>query len=322
MAVDSRGKLYIADTKNNVIRVVDTTGIITTIAGTSEAGFSGDNGKALAAKLNTPMGVAVDTAGNIYISDTYNNRVREVNKDSIIFTIAGADESGFKGDSSKSTDALLDSPGGLTIDKEGSLYIADAGNNRVRKISIDTSKIILPLTLLDFTATVFNNVVQCAWLTTNETGLSRFIVERSNNGLQFAALDSVAARRSGPATNSYMYNDYKAVKFYANTLYYRLKMINKDGSAGYSGVRRIAFGNELSRLMVYPNPVHGSSFVLHTGTDTKLPAEYRITDITGRLIQHGTVTSINQSINMPAGASSGIYLLTIVNGHSILLMKQ
>ena len=99
-------------------------------------------------------------------------------------------------------------------------------------------------------------------------------------------------------------------------------MINRDGSASYSGVRRVVFGNELSRLMVYPNPVHGSSFVLHASADTKLPAEYRITDITGRLIQHGTVTATNQGINMPVGANAGMYLLTIVNGHSILLVKQ
>ena len=135
LAFDKKGNLYIADRNNHRVRKVDTSGIITTVAGNGIAGFSGDGGKAAQAMLNLPSGVAIDDDGNIYISDRSNGRVRVVNNKGIITTIAGNGEDGFKGDSGPATQAQLSKPFGLALDKKGNLYIADRGNNRVRMVN-------------------------------------------------------------------------------------------------------------------------------------------------------------------------------------------
>ena len=135
IAVDATGNLYIAYTGNHVIRKVDTSGVITTIAGNGAEGYSGDNGAATSATLHAPASVAVDGAGNLYIADSGNNRIREVNTSGIITTIAGDGTAGYSGDSGAATNAELNYPSGIAIDGTGNLYIADAGNNRVREVS-------------------------------------------------------------------------------------------------------------------------------------------------------------------------------------------
>ncbi len=135
LTVDKKGNLYITDRNNHRVRKVDTRGNITTVAGNGTAGFSGDGGKATAAQLNLPSGVVVDDDGNIYISDRSNDRVRVVNKKGIITTFAGNGMDGFKGDSGPAAKAQLSRPFGLALDKKGNLYIADRGNNRIRKVT-------------------------------------------------------------------------------------------------------------------------------------------------------------------------------------------
>ena len=133
LAVDSAGNLYIADTNNNRIRKVSN-GVIATLAGTATYGFSGDNGLATSAQLNNPYGVAVDPAGNLYIADTFNNRVRKVSN-RVITTVAGDGTVGFSGDNGPATSAQLADPWSVAVDSAGNLYIADYGNNRIRKVS-------------------------------------------------------------------------------------------------------------------------------------------------------------------------------------------
>jgi len=113
------------------------TATIVTIAGSGGAGYSGDGGKATAAKLNAPGGVAVDAAGNVYIADTGNHRIRKVTTAGVISTIAGTGAGGFSGDGGPATAAQLLSPQGIALDGQGNLYIADTGNNRVRRIAAD-----------------------------------------------------------------------------------------------------------------------------------------------------------------------------------------
>ncbi len=133
-AVDAAGNLYIADTQNNVVRRVDSKGVVSTIAGTGTAGSSGDSGAATAAQLNTPRGVAVDTAGNIYIADTANNKVRKVSGGTIS-TYAGTGTAAYSGDGGAAASAALSAPLELAVDPAGNLYIADTGNNVIRKVS-------------------------------------------------------------------------------------------------------------------------------------------------------------------------------------------
>ena len=134
VAIDGSGYLYIADTANHRIRRVDLSGTITTITGTGEKGFSGDGGPAVSAQLSGPKGVAVDGVGNLYIADTENHRIRRVDPSGTITTIAGTGGNGFSGDGGPAVAAELNFPEDVAIDATGSLYIADAGNNRIRRI--------------------------------------------------------------------------------------------------------------------------------------------------------------------------------------------
>jgi hypothetical protein len=136
LAVDAYGDLFIADTGNNRIREIKTNGIIMTVAGTNSAGFAGDGGPAVDAKLSAPVGVAVDAAGNLFIADTSNNRVREVGLNGIITTLAGTNAAGFSGDGGPATNASLDQPDGVAVDAYDDIFIADNQNARVRMVNI------------------------------------------------------------------------------------------------------------------------------------------------------------------------------------------
>jgi len=135
VVVDASGSFYIADSGNNRIRRVTVGGTITTVAGNGTAGFSGDNGPATLASLRDPQGLAVDAAGNVYISDTGNHRIRKIdNTVGTITTIAGNGTGGLSGDSGPATAASLNSPRGIAVDSTGRLYIADRNNNRIRRV--------------------------------------------------------------------------------------------------------------------------------------------------------------------------------------------
>jgi uncharacterized protein (TIGR03437 family) len=133
VAVDSAGNLYIADTNNQSIRKVSG-GLITTMAGNQTSGYSGDTGPATNAQLNGPWGVAVDSVGDLYIADTNNQRIRKVSN-GVISTVAGNGTHGFSGDNGPAASAQLSNPCGLAMDSLGGLYIADSSNNRIRKVS-------------------------------------------------------------------------------------------------------------------------------------------------------------------------------------------
>ncbi len=142
VAVDSAGDLFIVDTGNVRIREVNlATGLITTVAGNGTSGYGGDNGPATAAELYQPMGVAVDTAGNLFIADTGNDRIREVNLSTgVITTVAGGGNLGL-GDNGPATAAELYDPYGIAVDAAGDLFVADEGNGRVREVNQATGVI-------------------------------------------------------------------------------------------------------------------------------------------------------------------------------------
>ncbi len=137
VAVDSSGNLFIADSSSHVIRKVDTSGNISTVAGTTAPTFGGDGGPATSAHLNFPSDVAVDFSGNLFIADRNNHRVRKVDTSGNISTVAGTGNSGFSGDGGPATSAQLQAPRGIVADSSGNLFIADSGNSRIRKV--DTS---------------------------------------------------------------------------------------------------------------------------------------------------------------------------------------
>jgi sugar lactone lactonase YvrE len=143
VALDSAGNLYIADNGNNLIRKVDaSTGKISTVAGNGTGGYSGDGGVATSAEIKYPISVALDSAGNIYIADQSNHRIRKVDASTgKISTVAGNGSIGYSGDGSAATSAELQYPAGVALDSAGNIYIADTFNQRIRKVDASTGKI-------------------------------------------------------------------------------------------------------------------------------------------------------------------------------------
>jgi sugar lactone lactonase YvrE len=209
---DQAGNLYIAETANHVIREVDVTGNITTIAGNGTQGFSGDNGPATNAQLDSPQGLALDTADNLYIADTHNHVIRKLNlATGILTTIAGTGSPGFAGDGGPATSAHLDLPTALALDKANNLYFADTRNHRIRRIDATTGIIT----------------------TTAGTGTQGF--SGDNGPAIFAAIDSPAGLALDTANNLY----------FADTHNHRIRRIDAvtgiittiagTGSPSYSG---------------------------------------------------------------------------------------
>lgn len=137
VTVDAAGVLYIADTFNHRIRRVGPDGVITTIAGRSGFGFSGDGGPVPQAKLQSPFGVSVGPDGSVYIADTFNHRIRRVGPDGIITTVAGNGQAGYEVDGMPARESSLFNPKSVTIDETGDLFIADTDNHRARRVGSD-----------------------------------------------------------------------------------------------------------------------------------------------------------------------------------------
>ena len=132
-ATDSAGNIFVADTENHRVRRISAAGIITTVAGTGSGGYGGDGGPATAARLNNPHGVDVDAAGNVYVADSANHRIRRISTTGIITTVAGTGSTSFNGDGIPATQASLAYPKGVAVAPDGSLYVGDANHHRIRR---------------------------------------------------------------------------------------------------------------------------------------------------------------------------------------------
>ncbi len=135
IAVDNNSNLFIADTRHHRIRMVDPGGIITTIAGNGEPGYSGDGGRSMQGQLNYPADVKTDKQGNVYIADQINHVIRKIDIDGIITTVAGTGESGYSGDGGPADQAHMSYPEKIDLDAEGNIYVVDRGNGCLRKIN-------------------------------------------------------------------------------------------------------------------------------------------------------------------------------------------
>jgi hypothetical protein len=134
LAIDMAGNVYVTDRNNNRVRRINRSGIITTIAGNGKAGFSGDGGRAAAAELNGPDGIAIDTRGDLFVCDDANHRIRKIDVHGIITTVAGNGGAQTSGDGGPATKAGITDPSGVAVGPTGDLYFTDFTANRIRKI--------------------------------------------------------------------------------------------------------------------------------------------------------------------------------------------
>ena len=194
VALDSSGNVYISDTYNHRIRMIDvSTGIISLIAGTGSMGYSGDGGTATSTRLYYPAGVALDSSGNVYIADIYNNRIRKVSaSDGKISTIAGTGSTGYSGDGGAATSAKLYYPYGVALDSSGNVYIADTENNRIRKVSASDSKI----------STIATGLNVPHGLASDSYG-NVYIADSENNRIQMIDVNGVVSTIAGTGSRGY-----------------------------------------------------------------------------------------------------------------------
>jgi uncharacterized protein (TIGR03437 family) len=137
ICLDRSGNLYVADTDNHRVLLVPAQGVVSTVAGNGAQGMAGDNGAAPLAELNQPTACALDSAGNLYIADTYNHRIRKVDTTGAITTVAGNGAPGESGDEGPAQAASLNTPRGLAVDDNGNIYISDTGNSCIRQVTSD-----------------------------------------------------------------------------------------------------------------------------------------------------------------------------------------
>ncbi len=325
---DAVGNIYIDDQINNVIRKVSSSGIITTFAGIGAAGYSGDGGPASSAELHTPDDVTVDTKGNIYIADLNNNRIRKVDISGTITTIAGNGFGGYCGDGGQATDAELNGPVGVFIDKLGNVFISDFDNSRIRKVN--TSGII---------STIAGNGTQgysgdgglatTAELNTPVRAITDsignlYIDDAGNNVIRevinsSGIISTIAGNGTGgysgdggPATSAELFSpDGIALDKYGN-VYIADFYNNRIREVVYSpeGIKN----NENNMpFHVYPNPaINNLNFKLN-GLNP-LPVILSIMDLTGREVLSYSLAYAPNYLSIDISSlSSGMYFISITN---------
>jgi len=272
IAVSPTGNLYLADGSNNRVRMVSAkTGVITTVAGNGTGGYSGDGGSAISAKLSLPTGVALDGAGNLYISDEANNRIRMVSATSgVITTVAGNGTASYSGDGGPATSAELNYPTGVALDGFGNLYIADRSNNRIRMVSAKTGLITTvagngtdgfsgdggaatDATLTNPTSVMLDGAGNL-YIADTENGRIRKVTAATGAISTVAGGGTAGSGYSGdggPATSATLYNPTSVVQdgtgnlYIADSLNNRIRMVSAtsgvittvvgNGAGGYSG---------------------------------------------------------------------------------------
>ena len=325
LAVDSIGNLYIADCFNNRIRKVNTSGIISTVAGNGTAAFSGDSSAATAASLYYPFGVALDGSGNLYISDAYNHRIRKVNSAGIISTVAGDGTAAFSGDSSAATAASLNEPYGLAFDGSGNLYIADGINHRIRKVT--PSGIIftfagngIPAFAGDSSAATAASLNFPAGIAFDDSG-NLYIADTYNNRIRkvntsgiistFAGIGTVGfSGDGGAATAAKLYGPEGLAFDGSGNLYItdryndRIRKVSVSAGSTHSPIYNAGY----EKLNVYPNPTGGMVTIELRGYTGMM--NINVMDVNGKVVIRKSC--INNKIELNLGdRAKGIYLLNV-----------
>jgi uncharacterized protein (TIGR03437 family) len=259
LVLDSQGNVLFADSGNRRIRKISKNGTISTIAGTGTPGYSGDGGPAGAAQFITPQGLAIDSAGNLYIADLSADVVRKIDTNGNISTIVGTGLPGYTGDNGPAIAATLDGPYALALDKAGNLYIADSNNNAVRKVT--TTGTISTLTTtsapegLAFDSS--GNLYIASWglseiLKYSSSGVTTILAGSGNFGYGGDGGPATGATLSGPEG---LFVDSTGAVWFSDTSNNRIRKITPDGNisspigSGYSGLSNL--GSDPTGVSVY-----------------------------------------------------------------------
>ncbi|MEO6837609.1 MAG: T9SS type A sorting domain-containing protein, partial [Ginsengibacter sp.] len=188
---------------------------------------------------------------------------------------------------------------------------------------IDAINSVLPVTLLNFTATLQSQDVKLDWSTSTEINSSHFIIQRSIDGTHFTDIGSVNAAGNSSIKKQYSYNDNEYLNAGADILYYRLQLVDIDGKFKYSGVLSVKLNGTVTNLEVYPNPVRDQLSVLFSSANENKIA-LRINDVKGRQMYYQTFISGNasnlQNINV-SGFATGVYFVQMITGKEIKTVK-
>ena len=311
MTIDDTGNLYIAG--GNIVRKIDSSGIITTVAGVYGTYiYTGDNVPATAAPMD-PIKLAIDKNGQLTIADDRNYRIYEIDVSGIIHSVAGTGVSGFSGDNGPATAATFSYPAGVTFDACGNLYISEANNNRIRKITYPPILTIPSITLSGVPAAYVGALVTVTATVTNAG--SSYNIEWYNHGVQFSTttvpsvtytkaggIDTITARVVSTAT----YGCYDSTTSEGHTV-----MVAEEVPFG---------GLTIAAMEIYPNPV---SDVLHIdgvansslslGEGRGEAYTYSILSIVGAVIQQGSLQAGSNSIPIQL-LPKGMYILEVTSG--------
>lgn len=331
VAFDAVGNLYIVDEDNFVIRKVTTAGIITTVAGNNTGGYSGDGGQATDAELLRPYGLSIDAMGNLYISDTQNNRIRKVNTTGIITTIAGNGTAAYSGDGGLATAAEINNPSGIGFDAAGNIYIVDSYNNRIRMIN--TSGII---TTIAGTGTGAysgdgGQATVAELKTPRAIAISLgnlYIADEANNRIRKINTSGIITTIAGNGTVGFSGDGGQAAVAEFNlptgiifdgigNLYvtdYTNNRIRKITNVATEGINQ--FANNIIELNIYPNPNNGR-FVIELNNPTRQTIQ--IYDVNGKLV---LTQILNGKTNIDARSlNEGVYNMNIISDDGVVNKK-
>ncbi len=278
VAVSIDGTVYIADAANDRIRRVTPSGMISTVAGNGSSGFSGDAGPATQAQLNNPKSVAIAPDGTLYIADAGNNRIRRVGPAGTISTLAGNGSNGFSGDGGPAANARLNQPNGVTVSADGTVFVADLGNNRIRRVGTDGT--------ISTVGSFFNPNCVAAGVDG-----SVYVCTRFPSQISLIAADGTVSTVAGNGSSGYSGDGGLAASaqlnqplgvavgengtlYIADTINNRIRLVRADGtissiagagSSGFSGDDGPAVSAQLSSPVGVALAVDGSVYVADLG---------------------------------------------------------
>ena len=330
MVIDLHGNIYIADINNQRIRKVNSLGIITTVAGNGELGFSGDGGEATNATLNYPERVVVDSEGNLYFSDIDNNRIRKISTSGIITTVVGNGNAGFSGDGGQATAAELNRPLGLAIDSKNNLYISDLSNNRIRKVNnLGIISTVAGNGLFGFSGDdgqatsaqlsfAYNIAVDShgnLYISDNKnervrmvdhTGIIRTIVGNGVGGFSGDGAEASDAQINNPGEIAITLNGSLLIADRDNG---RIRMV--EGLAS----ENLKINNEQNKVAIYPNPSDGNMTIECLNNTIQ---EIKIFDMMGQLIYETKPSNGSIKISLQ---NSGSYFINAFIADEVNIKK-